>query len=104
MMILRFFRKLLAIIGIICFSVLSLGLRVVENVGGRLAGVAIIILVILALMAICIQNWFAVAVFGVLIMCILAVLFGTATLEVLMDIGSLNCKTRCNPSRSGLRP
>ena len=49
--------------------------------------IAFTILAILALMAVCIQNWFALTVFGVLIACILAVLFGTATLEALMDMG-----------------
>lgn len=87
MMILRLFGKLLAVIGIIILSGLCLGVKVIENVGARIAGVAITILGILAIMAIVSSNWFALTVFGVLVLVIIAVLFGATTLEVIMELG-----------------
>lgn len=87
MIILRLFGKLLAVIGIIILSGLCLGVKVIENVGARVAGVAITILGILAIMAVVSSNWFALTVFGVLALVIIAVLFGAATLEVLVELG-----------------
>jgi len=92
MMILRLFGKLLAVIGIIILSGLCLGVKVLENVGARIAGVAITILGILAIMAVVSSNWFALGVFGVLALVIIAGLFGTATLEVLMELGRESMK------------
>lgn len=95
MMILRLFGKLLAVIGIIILSGLCLGVNVIENVGARIAGVAITILGILAIMAIVSSNWFALIVFGVMALVIMASLFAAATLEVLMEIGRDIMKNYC---------
>ena len=95
MMILRLFEKLLAVIGIIILSGLCLGVKVLENVGARIAGVTITILGILAIMAVVSSNWFALTVFGVLALVIMAGLFGAATLEVLMEMGRDIMKNYC---------
>lgn len=92
MIILRLFGKLLAVIGIIILSGLCLGVKVVENVGARIAGVAITILGILAIMAVVSSNWFALTVFGFSIIVIIAALFGAATLEVIIELGRDNMK------------
>ena len=85
MMILRLFGKLLAVIGIILLSGLCLGVKVLENVGARIAGAAITILGILAIMAVVSSNWFALTVFGILLVCLISVLFGTTVLEVILS-------------------
>ena len=87
MFILKLFGKLLAAIGIIVLSGLCLGVKVLENVGTRVAGIILVLLGILALMAIVSNNWFALTVFGVLAVGVVAILFGAATLEALMEIG-----------------
>lgn len=92
MMILRLFEKLLAVIGIIILSGLCLGVKVIENVGARIAGVAITILGILAIMAVVSSNWFALTVFVILAIVMIAGLFGTATLEVIMVLGRAKIK------------
>ena len=92
MMILRLFGKLLAVIGIIILSGLCLGVKVIENVGARIAGVAITILGILAIMAVVSSNWFALTVFVILAIVMIAGLFGTATLEVIMVLGRAKIK------------
>lgn len=92
MMILRLFGKLLAVIGIIILSGLCLGVKVIENVGARIAGVAITILGILAIMAVVSSNWFALTVFVILAIVMIAGLFGTATLEVIIVLGRAKIK------------
>ena len=87
MFILKLFGKLLAVIGIIVLSGLCLGVKVLENVGARVAGIILMILGILAFMAIVSTNWFALTVFGVLAVGVVAILFGAATLEAFMEIG-----------------
>lgn len=87
MFILKLFGKFLAVIGIIVLSGLCLGVKVLENVGARVAGIILMILGILALMAIVSNNWFALTVFGVLAVGVVAILFGAATLEAIMEIG-----------------
>ena len=87
MFILKLFGKLLAVVGIIVLSGLCLGVKVIENVGARVAGLILMILGILALMAIVSSNWFALTVFGVLAVGVVAILFGAATLEAIMEIG-----------------
>ena len=87
MMILRLFGKLLAVIGIIILSGLCLGVKMIENVGARIAGVAITILGILAIMAVVSSNWFALTVFGVLALVIMASLFCATMLKVIMELG-----------------
>ena len=86
MFILKLFGKFLAVIGIIMLSGLCLGVKVLENVGTRVAGIMLVLLGILALMAIVSTNWFALTVFGVLAVGIVAILFGAATLEAIMEI------------------
>ena len=87
MFILKLFGKFLAVIGIIVLSGLCLGVKVLENVGARVAGIILMILGILAFMAIVSTNWFALTVFGVLAVGVVAILFGAATLEAIMEIG-----------------
>ena len=87
MFILKLFGKLLAVLGIIVLSGLCLGVKVLENVGARIAGIILVLLGILALMAIVSTNWFALTVFGVLAVGVIAILFGAATLEAIMEIG-----------------
>lgn len=87
MFILRLFGKFLTVIGIILLSGLCLGVKVLENVGARVAGIILVFLGILALMAIVSSNWFALTVFGVLAVGVIAILFGAATLEAIMEIG-----------------
>ena len=84
---LRLFGKLLAVVGIIVLSGLRLGVKVLENVGARVAGVILVFLGILALMAVVSTNWFALTVFGVLAVGVVAILFGAATFEAIMEIG-----------------
>ena len=87
MFILKLFGKLLAVVGIIVLSGLCLGVKVLENVGARIAGIILVLLGILALMAIVSTNWFALTVFGVLAVGVIVILFGAATLEAIMEIG-----------------
>lgn len=87
MFMLRLFGKLLAVVGIIVLSGLRLGVKVLENVGARVAGVILVFLGILALMAVVSTNWFALTVFGVLAVGVVAILFGAATFEAIMEIG-----------------
>lgn len=87
MFIMKLIGKLLAVIGIIILSGLCLGVKVLENLGARLAGVILTILGVLAIMAVISSNWFAFTVFGVLAVCVVAVLFGTATFEVIIELG-----------------
>ena len=87
MFILKLFGKLLAVVGIIVLSGLCLGVKVIENVGARVAGLILVLLGILALMAVVCTNWFALTVFGVLAVGVVAILFGAATLEAIMEIG-----------------
>ena len=87
MFILKLFGKLLAVVGIIVLSGLCLGVKVFENVGARIAGIILVLLGILALMAIVSTNWFALTVFGVLAVGVIVILFGAATLEAIMEIG-----------------
>lgn len=68
-------------------SGLCLGAKVLENVGARVAGFILTILGVLALMAVISSNWFALTIFGVLALGVVAVLFGTATLEVFFGLG-----------------
>ena len=96
MFILKLFGKLLAVIGIIVLSGLCLGVKVLENVGARVAGIILMILGILAFMAIVSTNWFALTVFGVLAVGVVAILFGAATLEAIMEIG-------CDAMKGGLK-
>ena len=87
MFILKLFGKLLAMVGIIILSGLCLGVKVLENVGARIAGIILVLLGILALMAVISTNWFALTVFGVLAVGVIVILFGAATLEAIMEIG-----------------
>lgn len=87
MFILKLFGKLLAVVAVIVLSGLCLGVKVLENVGARIAGIILVLLGILALMAIVSTNWFALTVFGVLAVGVIAILFGAATLEAIMEIG-----------------
>ena len=87
MFILKLFGKLLAVVGIIVLSGLCLGVKVLENVGARIAGIILVLLGILALMAVISTNWFALTVFGVLAVGVIVILFGAATLEAIMEIG-----------------
>lgn len=87
MFILKLLGKLLAVVGIIVLSGLCLGVKVLENVGARIAGLVLVILGILALMTIVTTNWFALAVIAVLAIGVIAVLFGAATLEVVFEFG-----------------
>ena len=87
MVMLRVCGKLLAVVGIIVLSGLRLGVKVLENVGARVAGVILVFLGILALMAVVSTNWFALTVFGVLAVGVVAILFGAATFEAIMEIG-----------------
>lgn len=87
MIIMKIFGKLLAIIGIIILSGLGLGVRVLENIGTRIAGVVLTILGVFALMAVISSNWFALTVFCMLALCIVSILFGAATLEVIIELG-----------------
>lgn len=87
MFILKLGRKLLAVIGIIILLGLCLGVKVLENLGARFAGFILTILGVLALMAVISSDWFALTVFGVLAVCVVAVLFGTATFEVIIELG-----------------
>lgn len=87
MMIFRLLGKLIAVFVIIILSGLCLGVKVLENVGAKIAGFILTILGILALMAVISSNWFALTVFGVLAVGVVAVLFGAATFEVLIEIG-----------------
>ena len=65
-MILKMLGKILATIGIIAFSCLLLVVKVLENIGAHVAGLALAVLGLLALMAIISSNWFALIVFVVL--------------------------------------
>lgn len=87
MFMLKLFGKLLAVVGIIVLSGLCLGVKVLENVGARVAGVILVLLGILAFMAVVSTNWLALTVFGVLAVGVVAILFGAATLEAIMEIG-----------------
>ena len=87
MFILKLSGKLLAVVGIIVLSGLCLGVKVFENVGARIAGIILVLLGILALMAIVSTNWFALTVFCVLAVGVIVILFGAATLEAIMEIG-----------------
>jgi len=87
MIIFRLLGKLLAVFVIIILSGLCLGVKVLENVGSKIAGFIITILGILSLMAVISSNWFALTVFGVLAVGVVAVLFGAATLEVVIELG-----------------
>lgn len=87
MFILKLLGKLLALVGIIVLSGLCLGVKVLENVGARVAGLVLVILGILALMTIVTTNWFALAVIAVLAIGVIAVLFGVATLEAVFELG-----------------
>lgn len=87
MFIIKLLEKILAVIGIIILSGLCLGVKVLENLGTRIAGFILTILGVLAFMAVISSNWFALTVFGVLAVCVVVVLFGTATLEALIELG-----------------
>ncbi len=93
MMILKMLGKILATIGIIVFSALLLAIKVIENIGAHVAGLALVLLGILALMAIISTNWFALTVFVVLAVGVVGLLFGAATLEVIFETGRDAIKT-----------
>ena len=57
-----------------------------ENGGAHIAGVLLVALGVLTLMAIISTNWFALTVFGVLTVCVVGILFGAATLEAIFEM------------------
>lgn len=92
-MILKMLGKILATIGIIAFSCLLLVVKVLENIGAHVAGLALAVLGLLALMAIISSNWFALIVFVVLAIVVVGVLFGAVTIEVIFETGRDAMKT-----------
>lgn len=94
MFIMKLIGKLLAVIGTIILSGLCMGVKILENLGARLAGFILTILGVLALMAVISSNWFAFAVFGVLAIGVVTVLFGVATLEAIIEMGKDTLKCR----------
>ena len=94
MFIMKLLGKLLVAICIIVLSGLCLGAKVLENVGARVVGFILMILGVLALMAVISSNWFALTVFGVIAIGVVATLFGVATLEAIIEIGKDTLKYR----------
>lgn len=81
----RILLKLLTLPMLLIISILSLFLTGVTKLYCLVAGIAINLLIIGAVLAIFTGQWFALAVFGILFIAIMMILFGAGTMYVVLD-------------------
>lgn len=81
----RILLKLLTLPMLLIISVLRLLLTGATKLYCLVAGIAINLLIIGAVLAIFTGQWFALAVFGVLFVVIMMILFGAGTISVVLD-------------------
>ena len=81
----RFIFKILAmpVMLVVCF--IRLFLKGATKVYCLMAGIAINLLAICSVLAVITQQWFALGVFGILFVAILAVLYGAGVFMVVLD-------------------
>lgn len=81
----RILLKLLTLPMLLIISVIRLLLTGATKLYCLVAGIAINLLIIGAVLAIFTGQWFALAVFGVLFVAIMMILFGAGTISVVLD-------------------
>ena len=81
----RILLKLLTLPMLLIISIFSLFLTGVTKLYCLVAGIAINLLIIGAVLAIFTGQWFALAVFGILFIAIMMILFGAGTISVVLD-------------------
>ena len=81
----RFLLKILILPVVLILSLMKVLLEGATKVYCLVAGVAINLIIICAVLAIITGQWFALAVFGTLFAAIIAILFGAGTISIVLD-------------------
>lgn len=81
----RFLLKILILPVVMILSLTKLLLEGATKVYCLVAGVAINLIIICAVLALITGQWFALAIFGTLFLMIIAILFGAGTITIVLD-------------------
>ena len=84
--------KILAVIIWVILSVLGIAVKTTEKLRNVIAGFLYLIIGVLALMAVLSQQWLELVVFCGMAGVVLAIQFGAATVEALIQVGKSLCK------------